>query len=281
MASKFIQIDFGAPVDFSKFTFSAPKKNASLQGSSVLIQYDGRTPLLELPAFYTFAPSLHEGAVIPKLTAKMPGDKYKTKETDQFLLNVQEFSNILVEEAVKQGRGAWVPARVQKLTTESVLAVMNPLVKVPEDPSKSALFNCKFDGWQSIATEIFDADMNLITIDESRPIESILPMGTVSKMKVVPKIWINPNSFGVTFSIKKLKKEPITGGLPKGVWDIEGSSEGRSEAKRSMAAEAPQPVVSNLEVVDSDEDEPVLQDPDAEYTEQPPMKSRKKVKKNF
>ena len=289
MANKFQQIDLGKPLDFTAFTFSAPRKNPS-GGSSVNIQYNGKTPIFELPSLYIFPPSIPEGAKIPKLTAKLPNDKYKTPETDEFRRNIDTFNNVLIERAIVEGRGAWVPNRVQKLTPESVSAVMNPLIKVPEDPNKSPLFNCKFDGWEAVTTEIFDAKGNVIPLDA--PIESILPMGTIVKLKVVPKVWINPNGFGVTFTIKKVKKEPVSGGLPRGCWDIDApaSSAPTEESGDASKAEATDELVSStventLQVADSDDE--VVADPDAEYTpnhggaaeEEPPVKGRKKVKK--
>jgi hypothetical protein len=291
MASKFLQIDLGKPVDFSTFTFSAPRKNPS-GGSSVSIQCNGKTPIFELPSFYIFPPSIPEGAKIPKLTAKLPSEKYKTPETDEFRRNIDTFNNVLIERAIQEGRGSWVPNRVQKLTPESVSAVMNPLIKVPEDPNKSPLFNCKFDGWDSVTTEIFDAKGNIIPLDV--PIESILPMGTIVKLKVVPKVWINPNGFGVTFTIKKAKKEPVSGGLPRGVWDIDApvKSEDALEVVankiqilKTATDELESSTIENtLQVADSDDE--AVTDPDAEYSpnhgaaeEEPPVKGRKKVKK--
>jgi hypothetical protein len=119
-----------------------------------------------------------------------------------------------------------------------------------------------------------------------------VPSGSIVKMKVVPKVWVSPNGFGVTFTIKKLKKEPVSGGIPRGAWELDGAP----------AEEAPKPVktepmeytmdsqdlgetpVNTLQVADSDEEN--TRDPDAEYTspnngaaEEPPMKSRKKVSK--
>ena len=289
MASKFSQIDFGTPIDFSAFTFSNPRKNPS-GGSSVTIQINGKTPLLECPPFYVFPPSIPEGAKVPKLTAKLPSEKYKTEQTDQFRRNMESFTNTLIEEAIKQGRGAWVPGRVQKLTPESVVAVMNPLIKVPEDPNKCPLFNCKFDGWDTITTEIFDAQMNVVPVDG--PMDVILPMGTIVKLKVVPKVWINPNGFGVTFTIKKIKKEPVTGGLPRGVWDIEAepAEVSKSFFEKPIHAEAPK-AADCLQVADSDEEEDTM-DPDSEYASSaavastdesseppPPKKGRTKVTK--
>lgn len=289
MANKFIQIDFGKPVDFSALTFSVPRKNPS-GGSSVSIQYNGKTPIFELPSFYVFPPSIPEGGKIPKLTAKLPNDKYKTPETDEFRRNIETFNNVLIDRAITEGRGAWVPNRVQKLTPESVSAVMNPLIKVPEDPNKSPLFNCKFDGWDSVTTEIFDAKGNVVPLDA--PIESIIPMGTIVKLKVVPKVWVNPNGFGVTFTIKKLKKEPVSGGIPRGVWDIDAAVEpaetnGESAIPNNKKTDELESssVENTLQVADSDDE--AVTDPDAEYTpnhgsaaeEEPPIKGRKKVKK--
>jgi hypothetical protein len=292
MANKFIQIDLGKPVDFSTLTFSAPRKNPS-GGSSINIQCNGKTPIFELPSFYVFPPSIPEGGKIPKLTAKLPNDKYKTPETDEFRRNIDTFNNVLIERAIQEGRGAWVPSRVQKLTPESVSAVMNPLIKVPEDPNKSPLFNCKFDGWESVTTEIFDAKGNVVPLDA--PIESIIPMGTIVKLKVVPKVWVSPNGFGVTFTIKKLKKEPVSGGIPRGVWDIDAAVETNADSelkseptlqhnKKTDELESSS-VENTLQVADSDDE--AVTDPDAEYTpnhgeaaeEGPPIKGRKKVKK--
>jgi hypothetical protein len=290
--AKFLQINLGAPVDFSTFTFSTPRKNPS-GGSSVSIQCNGKTPIFELPSLYVFPPSIPEGAKIPKLTAKLPSEKYKTEETDEFRRNIDTFNNILIERAITEGRGAWVPNRVQKLTPESVSAVMNPLIKVPEDLNKSPLFNCKFDGWDTVTTEIFDAKGNVIPLDV--PIESILPMGTIVKLKVVPKVWINPNGFGVTFTIKKIKKEPVSGGLPRGVWDIDAPAktedkmedtpfENTLSSSAGSTGEMDTSTVENtLQVADSDDE--LATDPDAEYSstqgaaEEPPVKGRKKVTK--
>ena len=293
MASKFIQIDMGKPVDFSLFTFSAPRKNPS-GGSSVNIQYNGKTPILELPALYIFPPSIPEGAKIPKLTTKLPSGKYKTEETDQFRANIDTFNTVLIDRAIVEGRGAWVPTRVQKLTPESVSAVMNPLIKVPEDPTRSPLFNCKFDGWEAVTTEIFDAKGNIVPLD-SGPIESLLPMGSIVKLKVVPKVWVNPNGFGVTFTIKKIKKEPVSGGLPRGVWDIDAPAKPMDEDKDEVVDK---PILKPVNLTDemeissaentlqvADSDEETAADPDAEYAtqagaaEEPPVKGRKKVTK--
>jgi hypothetical protein len=285
MANKFLQINMGKTVDYSTFTFSAPRKNPS-GGSSVGIQCNGKTPIFELPALYVFPPSIPEGAKIPKLTAKLPSEKYKTDETDEFRRNIDTFTNVLIERAIQEGNGGWVPKRVQKLTVESVSAVMNPLIKVPEDPNKSPLFSCKFDGWDAVTTEIFDAKGNVVPLDG--PIESILPMGTIVKLKVVPKVWITANGFGVTFTIKKIKKEPVSGGLPRGVWDIDApiksEDDAPSENPKSSTDGVDTPAVENtLQVADSDDE--VVADPDAEYTsnqgaaEEPPVKGRKKVTK--
>jgi hypothetical protein len=293
MANKFVQINMGQPVDFSTFTFSAPRKNPS-GGSSVTIQCNGKTPIFELPSLYVFPPSIPEGAKIPKLTAKLPSEKYKTDETDEFRRNIDNFNNVLIDRAILEGRGQWVSNRVQKLTPESVSAVMNPLIKVPEDQNKSPLFNCKFDGWDAVTTEIFDAKGNVIPLDA--PIESILPMGSIVKLKVVPKVWINPNGFGVTFTIKKIKKEPVSGGLPRGVWDIDTPVKNEvdevtdaltklavSKSTDEIDVSALENSMQTLQVVDSDDE--AVTDPDAEYTqtagaaEEPPVKGRKKVTK--
>jgi hypothetical protein len=291
MAGKFVEINFGGNLDFTKFTFSSARKNPS-GGSSVGILYEGKTPIMILPPFYVFAPSTPEGANIPKITAKLPSDKYKTPETDQFRENIDKLTALLNEEAIKQGRGVWVPSRVQKLTPESVAAVMNPLLKVPEDPTKCPLFNCKFDGWESVTTEIFDAKGNVVPLDA--PIEAIVPSGSIVKMKVVPKVWVSPNGFGVTFTIKKLKKEPVSGGIPRGAWELDGApaEEAPKPVKsESMEVELPherqevgETPVNTLQVADSDEE--TTTDPDAEYSspnngaaEEPPMKSRKKIAK--
>ena len=289
MANKFVQINMGQPIDFSTFTFSVPRKNPS-GGSSVNIQCNGKTPIFELPSLYVFPPSIPEGAKIPKLTAKLPSEKYKTDETDEFRRNIDTFNNVLIDRAILEGRGSWVPNRVQKLTPESVSAVMNPLIKVPEDVNKCPLFNCKFDGWDAVTTEIFDAKGNVVPLDG--PIENILPMGSIVKLKVVPKVWINPNGFGVTFTIKKIKKEPVSGGLPRGCWDIDSpvKTEDVSDNSvpesvvKSTAAEVETSAVENtLQVADSDDE--IVTDPDAEYTassgtaEEPPVKGRKKVTK--
>ena len=290
MANKFLQINMGKPIDYSTFTFSAPRKNPS-GGSSVSIQCNGKTPIFELPALYVFPPSIPEGAKIPKLTAKLPSEKYKTEETDEFRRNIDNLTNVLIERAIQEGNGAWVPKRVQKLTVESVSAVMNPLIKVPEDPNKSPLFSCKFDGWEAVTTEIFDAKGNVVPLDA--PIETILPMGTIVKLKVVPKVWITANGFGVTFTIKKIKKEPVSGGLPRGVWDIDTPTKAIDcdvPEKTSSKADTTDEVdnlastlENTLQVADSDDE--AVTDPDAEYNntqgaaEEPPVKGRKKVTK--
>ena len=288
MANKFVQLDMGTPIDFSKLTFTVPRKNPS-GGSSVSLLYEGKTPILELPAFYIFPPSIPEGATIPKLTAKLPSEKYKTEQTDEFRRNIDKLTSVLIEEAIKQGRGGWVPSRVQKLTPESVSAVMNPLIKVPEDPNKSPLFNCKFDGWESVTTEIFDSKMNQVPID-SAPIESILPMGSIVKMKVVPKIWTSPNGFGATFTIKKIKKEPVSGGIPRGCWNIEGDEKPVEEAEpiggiKRESTDVPESVEQNtLLVADSDEEASGELESDVPISTETsdvsaPLKKQKKVSK--
>jgi hypothetical protein len=153
------------------------------------------------------------------------------------------------------------------------------------------LFSCKFDGWEAVTTEIFDAKGNVVPLDA--PIETILPMGTIVKLKVVPKVWITANGFGVTFTIKKIKKEPVSGGLPRGVWDIDTPTKAIDcdvPEKTSSKADTTDEVdnlastlENTLQVADSDDE--AVTDPDAEYNntqgaaEEPPVKGRKKVTK--
>jgi hypothetical protein len=108
--------------------------------------------------------------------------------------------------------------------------------------------------------------MNVVPIDG--PIEAILPMGTIVKLKVVPKVWINPNGFGVTFTIKKIKKEPVSGGIPRGVWDIDSEPSAPQEREKmsfvEKAMQEDEKAPDSLQVVDSDEEDNMV-DPDSEY----------------
>ncbi len=236
--------------------------------------------MLECPLMLTWGANKFTDEVTGRTTYKMslafPRPEYATsenkKQTDNFLARLLEMETKIKEDATTHSM-EWFNKPKDKMPSQVVDALFNPLLKWPKDPltgerdmTKTPTLDVKLENYDGFNCELYDMNGEMLFPDKEN--SDITPMTLIPKLTNIAAIiqcggiWFAGGKFGVTWKLFQGVIQPRTSMKGKCLIQL-SSSEKKELSKNSQEDEVEDESSSTLELADDsdveEEEEPVVE----------------------